>query len=53
MRTSMRSLNQPMMRQRHGHSTPTITQKYAKLAPGAVTDEVAEILDQLATERAA
>jgi hypothetical protein len=26
---------------------------YAKLAPGAVADEAAEILDQLATERAA
>jgi hypothetical protein len=30
-----------------------MTQKYAKLAPGEVADEAAEILDQLATERAA
>jgi hypothetical protein len=28
-------------------------QKYAKLAPGAVADEAAAVLDQLATERAA
>ena len=36
-----------------GHSTSMMTQKYAKLAPGAVADEAAEILDQLAGERAA
>jgi hypothetical protein len=34
-----------------GHSTPMMIRKYAKLAPGAVADEAAEILDQLATER--
>jgi hypothetical protein len=32
-----------------GHSTPTMTQKYAKLAPGEVADEAAAVLDQLAT----
>jgi integrase len=36
-----------------GHSDPRMTQKYAKLAPGAVADEAAAVLDQLATERAA
>jgi site-specific recombinase XerD len=36
-----------------GHTTPMVTQKYAKLAQGAVADEAAEILDQLAVERAA
>jgi integrase len=36
-----------------GHSSATMTQKYAKLAPGAVADEAAAVLDQLATERAA
>jgi hypothetical protein len=41
------------MRRLLGHADPTMTQKYAKLAPGAVSDEAAEILDQLATERAA
>jgi hypothetical protein len=34
-----------------GHSTPTMTQKYAKLAPGAVADEAAAVLDALALER--
>jgi integrase len=36
-----------------GHTTPMMTQKYAKLAPGSVADEAAEILDQLAVEMAA
>ena len=36
-----------------GHSDPRMTQKYAKLAAGAVADEAAAVLDQLATERAA
>lgn len=35
-----------------GHSDPRMTQKYAKLAPGAVADEAA-ILDEIATKRAA
>jgi hypothetical protein len=30
-----------------------MTQKYAKLAHGAVADEAASVLDRLATERAA
>jgi len=36
-----------------GHADPRMTQKYAKLAPGAVADEAAAILDQLVNERAA
>jgi integrase len=36
-----------------GHADPRMTMKYAKLAPGAVSDEAAAVLDQLATERAA
>jgi integrase len=36
-----------------GHSSPEMTQKCAKLAPGSVADGVAAVLDQLATERAA
>jgi hypothetical protein len=39
------------MRRHFGHADPTMTQKYAKLAPGAVADEVAEILVQLANEK--
>ena len=34
-----------------GHSDPRMTQKYAKLAPGAVADEVAGVLDALSRER--
>jgi len=36
-----------------GHADPRMTMKYAKLAPGSVADEAAEVLDQPATERAA
>ena len=34
-----------------GHADPTMTQKYAKLAPGPVADEAAAVLDALAVER--
>jgi hypothetical protein len=34
-----------------GHSDPRMTQKHAKLAPGAVADEAAAVLDALALER--
>jgi integrase len=36
-----------------GHSDPRMTQKYAKLAPGAVADEAAAVLDGIWSERAA
>jgi integrase len=36
-----------------GHSDPRMTQKYAKLAPGAVADEAAAVLDNIWSERAA
>jgi site-specific recombinase XerD len=36
-----------------GHSDPRMTQKYAKLAPGAVADEAAAMLDGIWSERAA
>jgi site-specific recombinase XerD len=34
-----------------GHSDTRMTQKYAKLDPRRVADEVAEIFDNLSTER--
>jgi len=36
-----------------GHADPRMTQRYAKLVPGAVSDEAAAVLDKLAMETAA
>jgi integrase len=36
-----------------GHSSPEMTQKYAKLAPASVADEAAAVLENIWSERAA